>query len=283
VVRGVLAANLDANVGGVVVQVGNEHFADQLVEMAVFLHHRFDLLREGPGKAVSHEDAEEGADQRATNHLAQNLWRLVNRTHGLDHTKHGRNDAERWQGVGNRLKRMAAQQCVMKIGLELLFQHLFHLMRVVVVHRGGAQGVTNQPDGLMILEDFRVLAKNGRDLGRFNVFLNRDRVLPRKPDQFKQQAQQIAKIGGLPFCALKNFQDIFERVLDRGEVARDYESADRRAADNDHFVRQGMQHDFKVPARQHKATKDHHEDDDNAYDADHALASVMTRSFADRR
>ena len=59
---------------------------------------------------------------------------------------------------------------VRQSGLNPFVQHLFNLMRVVVVHRSRTEGVGDQIDGFMIVLDFRILAKDRRFVWIFNMF-----------------------------------------------------------------------------------------------------------------
>ena len=60
---GVLTSNFDTDIGGVVVQVGDEHFPYQLVEVGILLDNGLHLAREGTNEAVGQKHAKERADQ----------------------------------------------------------------------------------------------------------------------------------------------------------------------------------------------------------------------------
>ena len=94
-----LAPGLDRDLRRVAVQMGDEHGADHLEELALLLDHALQPRGEGPDQAIGQQHAEEGADQRAADHLAEHRRRLVDRRHGLDHAEHGRDDAERGQRI----------------------------------------------------------------------------------------------------------------------------------------------------------------------------------------
>src|SRR6056297_1572486 len=123
VLRRVLTPDLYADIGGVVVQICHQNLAYELVEMRVLLDDIADLRSEGTDKTVGQENAEKRTDKRATDHLAQDFRRLVDRGHGLDHPQNRRHDAERRKPVRHGLQGMARMQGVMLAGLHALFQH----------------------------------------------------------------------------------------------------------------------------------------------------------------
>ncbi|MPL88735.1 hypothetical protein SDC9_34762 [bioreactor metagenome] len=272
---GVLPADLDADIGRVVVEIGDQHLADQLVEMAVLLDHRADPAGEGADEAIGEKDAEEGADQRAADHVAEDLGRLVDRRHRLDHAKHRGDDAKRGHRVGHGLDRVARLHRVLVIGLELLVEDLLDLMRVVVIHRGGAHRVADHLDRLVILHDFRIFLENRRALRRLDMFLDGDGVLPHQPDQLEQQAQQVAIVGGLPGRAAEHLAEVAQRVPDRRKAVRQQERARRGTADHDQLERHRLQDDADLAACRDEAAEHHHEDDDHPDNADHSSLSTV--------
>ena len=152
----VLAADLDANVGRVAVQVGDQNLADKLIEMHVFLGDGFQAGGKRPHDAISQEHPQKRSDQSRADHLPQNFRRLVQRAHGFDHAQNGRDDAEGGQGVGHGLHGVAGMHRVVLGGLHPLVQHLLDLMGVIVVQRCRAQGVADQVHRLMVMRDLGV-------------------------------------------------------------------------------------------------------------------------------
>ena len=73
----ILAADLDADVGRMLVQIGDHHLADQVVEMLVLVDHRLHAGRERTDEAIGQEHAEEGADEGAADHATEDRGRLV--------------------------------------------------------------------------------------------------------------------------------------------------------------------------------------------------------------
>ena len=152
----------------------------------------------------------------------------------------------------------------MQAGLHALFQHLFHLVRIVVIHRRRPQGVADQVDRFLVGLDLGVFREDRAFAGGFDMFLQRHRVLLCDADQLEQQAEQIAVILLLPFRALEHLADILERMFGAGTIIADQKGAERGAADHDHFERQRLEDDGKLAARQQVAAKDHDEQDDDA-------------------
>ena len=187
--------------------------------MAVFLDDGFQLGREGADDPVSEKHPQEGPDKRTANHLAKDFGRLVDGTHRLDDAENGGDDPKRGQAVGDRLKRVGGMERMMQAGLDLLVQHLFDLMRIVVVHRGRAHRVADQLHRLVILRDLGVFPKDRGAFRLFDMGFERDGIAARKADQLEEQAEKIAVIAGLPLRALEDLADVFHRLLDSPPVA----------------------------------------------------------------
>lgn len=158
--RRVLASNFDADRRGMVVQIRDKNLAYEAVEMLIFFRDSSQSVRDGPDNAVSKENAQKGANQRATDEFAEDFGRLVDGTHRFDNAEHCGHNAQRRQAISDDLKRMAGVLTVVKMRFETLFEHIFDLMRVVVIHRGRPQRIADHFDGFMILLDFWVGAEN---------------------------------------------------------------------------------------------------------------------------
>ena len=73
--RSVLSTDLDADIGRVIVEIGDENLADQIVKRMILVHHRGHLRGEWADEAVGEEDAEECPNEGSTDHLAENFRR----------------------------------------------------------------------------------------------------------------------------------------------------------------------------------------------------------------
>ncbi len=166
--------------------------------------------------------------------------------------------------------------------LHPLVQHLFHLVGIVVVHRGCAQGVADQVHRLMVGLNARVTREDRRVCRVFDMPFQGDGVGAGQADQFEQQAQQIAVIGRLPSGALEDLADVAQRLLDRAHVVRDQEGADRSAADHDHLERQGLQDDAQLAPCQQVAAEDHDEDDGDTDEAEHGTPCCLLPALSGR-
>jgi len=96
------------------------------------------VLHRGPDRpheTVGQQHAQEGADQRAANQMAEHGGRLGDRPHGVDDAEDGRDDAERRQCVGGERDRMRHRLVLRVVGLDLLVHQRLHLVVVV-----GAEG-----------------------------------------------------------------------------------------------------------------------------------------------
>jgi hypothetical protein len=121
----------------------------------------------------------------------------------------------------------------------------------------------------MISLDPGIAAEDARGLGRFDMFFQRDRIGAGKADQLEQQTQKITVVVRLPAGPLEDLADVLQRGLHGGHVVRDQERPNRRPTDHDHLERQRLQDDAHLPAGQHIAAKDHHENDGNANETEH--------------
>src|SRR3546814_15444697 len=73
-------------------------------------------ISEGVNDAIGQQNAQEGANERRSDHRAQDFRRLVDGAHRLDHAKDGRDDAKGRQGVGQALKIMGWADCFVMVG-----------------------------------------------------------------------------------------------------------------------------------------------------------------------
>lgn len=155
--------------------------------------------------------------------------------------------------------------------LKPFVDHFFHLMGIIVVHRGGPKRIADQFNCLMVVLDFRVLAEDRRVMRVFDMLFQTDGIRAGQADQFEQEAKQVAIVRWLPGDALEDLAHVFERVFDRGQVVGDEEGTDRRTADHDHFKRQGVDDRSHFAAVNRVTPENHDEDDDDAYDSEHVF------------
>ena len=91
----ILPPDLDADVGGMIVQIGDQNFPDQLVKVGVLFDDSLNLRGERSDQAIGQKHAQERSHKRAADHLAQNFRWLINGGHGLDDTKNSCNNSKR--------------------------------------------------------------------------------------------------------------------------------------------------------------------------------------------
>jgi len=164
---------------------------------------------------------------------------------------------------------MAGVHRVVQRRLHPLVQHLFDLVGVIVVHRRRAHRVADDVHRFVVVLDPGILAEDRRCAGRFDMFLERDRICARQADQFEQKAQQVAVVGGLPSWPLEDLSHVLQRVLHRRHVVRDQECPDCGPADHDHLEGQRFEDDAHLAAGKHVAAEDHDEDDGDTDEAEH--------------
>ena len=266
---GVLAADLNADGGHMIMEIGHQNLANELVEMCVLFDNCFDLAGERSDQPVGKEDAQKGADQRPADQLAQHFGRLVDRTHGLDHPQHRRDDTQCRQAVGHCLQGMAGVQGMMEVRLHPFFQHLLDLVRVVIVHGGGPDRVADQVRGFPVFQDARIAPEDRGVLRLFYMLFDGHRILARHPDQREEKAQKVAIVVRLPLGSAENLAHIAHRVFDRTEIIADQKRPDGRATDHHHLERQGFHDDLHFAAGEDITAENHDEDQDDADNADH--------------
>src|SRR3546814_19732626 len=87
-------------------QRGYDDRRGDVVELAVLLDDLLQAAGERRDDAIGEQHAKEGADQRRSDHAAKHGGRLVDRSHGLHHAKHRRDDTKRRKRVAQRLKHL---------------------------------------------------------------------------------------------------------------------------------------------------------------------------------
>src|SRR6056297_209095 len=76
--RRVLAAHFNADISRMIVKVGHEHLADELVEMPILLHSCLHLRGKRPDETIGEKDPEESPHKGTADHLTKNFRGLIN-------------------------------------------------------------------------------------------------------------------------------------------------------------------------------------------------------------
>ena len=170
-------------------------------------------------------------------------------------------------------KRGRGVQRLVMVLFELLFHRRFDLMRIFQAHRHHAQRVADEGEREMILGDARIAFEDRAVFGLFDMRFERDQALGfHRLGQEIEQAQKVGIVRMLPFRAGNDLAHLAAHLLERIERAADQRGRDGRAADGDHFVRQGLEHDAERAARQDVAAEHGHEQKDKTADLKHANA-----------
>src|SRR3546814_2719139 len=80
-------------------QRGYDDRLGDVIDLAVLLDDLLQAAGERRDDAIGEQHAKEGADQRRSDHAAKHGGRLVDRSHGLHHAKHRRDDNKRRKRV----------------------------------------------------------------------------------------------------------------------------------------------------------------------------------------
>ena len=197
-IRCSLASDLDAQVRRMLMQTGNQYGFDHIVKCLILLRNRRQALRKRRNQPVSQEHAQKRSDQRATDHLAQNLGRLIDRAHGLDHPQNSGHDSQRRQGIRHVLQGVGGVHRLFVHQADPLRQHFLDLIGIVIVQAGRAQGIGNKRDRLLIRQNLGIGLENRRGGRILDMFLEFDGACTRDAQQLKQQAQHVLKVGFMP-------------------------------------------------------------------------------------
>ena len=157
------AADLDGEDGGDAFEEGDDDDAQDVIVgvlvVGVFGH----VGGDGADEAVAQQDAEEGADERGGDFVADLLRRAAERAHGDDDAEHGGDDAEAGQRVGRRCE-SAATGCagLVVVDFHVEFHHLVHVEGLDAAGDGDAQGVADEVQRVVVLEEVRVFREDRR-------------------------------------------------------------------------------------------------------------------------
>ena len=172
-----MRANSTAIGGRVALHVGQDARldADEIAQLRLVAG--LDRGGDRAEEAVGEQHAEEGADQRAADQLAEHLGRLGDRAHRLDDAEHGGDDAERRRAVGDGLDRGDDRVVLGVMGLDLLVHQRLHLMMVVAADGQETEVVAEERDRVMVALELREACEQRALVGLLDVLLEREPAL----------------------------------------------------------------------------------------------------------
>ncbi len=116
-------------------------------------------------EAVAREDAEEGADQRGADLVADLARRPVDRAHRDDDAEHGGDDAHAGQRVTDLGERLRRLQGLVVVHLEIDVHHRLEIERADAAHDDHAHRVGEEVDGVVVGEELREAREDRRAFG----------------------------------------------------------------------------------------------------------------------
>ena len=218
---------------------GDDDLFHHVIDGGVGFDDRRRSARKRADHAVSEQNAEESADQRRTDHRAEDSGGLVNRTHRLHDAKHGSDNAQRRQRIGERLEIVGGTDGFVMMRLDRVVHDVFDRVRIEIARRDNdkAQRVADQVDQRSVFQQARIIGKDRRGIRIFDMRLDRDGSLDAEHlHQLRHKENGVEKILLFPAWPFEDFNEATtERFQLRTRVADD-ERADSCAADDEHFV-----------------------------------------------
>ena len=142
--------------------------------------------------------------------------------------------------------------------LELLFHHIFQLMRVLEVHGDHAQRIADEIHGEMVVQNLGILLENARLFRVFDMLFERDHPLGAHQFQDEEEKrQQVFVILSFPFRAFEGLAEVFQRCLYDITLVGNEERADSGTTDRHEFMRRRLENDADFAAGNDIAAKNH--------------------------
>jgi len=267
---------LEGDLGERAVHVGDQRLLHDDVGLALLLPGRLDLGRQRREHRVRGEDADEGADQRRSDVVTEDLGRLVDRTHRLHDAEHRSADADRRERLGHRADRRIGLGLVLLDGGDFLLHQRLDFMRAGVADKDQAGVVADVVRQVAVLVDLRIVLEDRR-LGRivdvdFHLVA---RLGAQLAHQRVKQAKKGEVVGLLGPGALQGLNNTFAGVFDDRHRVCDDERAEGDSADDDVFER--LPDDSDMATHRHKAPGHGADADNKAYENAHGFSPFPVR------
>ena len=226
------------------------------------------LRRAGHGRndAVGKQHAHEGTDERGADHRTEDRRRLVDRAHGLHHAQNGRDDTQSGKRVCEVLQRVLRFVQLVEVRLHRIVHDVLDRVNFQRArgHDDEGQGVADQVDQRLIGENVREFGKERRGLGVVDVAFQCHRAFrAQDAHQARGQDDRVDVILLVVLGALEHPREPgAERLEFVHRVAGD-DSADRGAADDQHFMRNGVHDGAERATGEGEAAEHHHQQDDH--------------------
>jgi hypothetical protein len=257
--------------------VGKHASLHALIVFRVGFIDTLDDAGERRDETIGHQDAEEGADQRGANQLAQHLRRLGDRAHGGDDTQHRGDDAEGRHAVRHGLDRMGRAVQFLVMGFQLRIDQRLDLAGILGAQRHHAQIVAQELHRVVVLQELGELVEQRAFVRLLDVLFQRQHSLGLgELEELVEHAQQLDIVGLLVGRPLHRAAQALEGLLDVGLGVADDESAEGRAQDNDEL--DGLNQDQQI-AMHRVCAKHACKNDDGPDDDEHAERPAGTSIY----
>ncbi|EGE59941.1 hypothetical protein RHECNPAF_1760025 [Rhizobium etli CNPAF512] len=250
-----LAAVFESDLRHRTVHVGQQGLLDDHVEAVLLVADDLDLGDQRRADAVGQQDAEEGADQRRADQVAEHFGRIVDVGHRLDDAENGRDDTDRREGIAHDLDRVVGLHLVVHDGVELFIHQRLDFVAARVADDDQADIIADEGRQLLVLQNRGCLLEDRR-FGRI-VDMGFDfvsRLGAQVTHQRIEHAERIEIIALLRHGVLEGFAERLAGILHHLHRIGHDEAAEAGAADDDEF--EGLEQSLHVAAHRHEAADD---------------------------
>jgi hypothetical protein len=201
-------------------------------------HALFGDARERPDQPVRKQNAQEGADQRLRDHLAEHGGRFVGGGHGVHHAHHRGDDPEGRHRVADLGQRVSGRFAFLVMRLDFLVHQAFDFERIHVAAHHQTQVVGQELDDVVVGENLRVLGEDRAFRRIVDVRFERQRAfLARFGQQDVEERHQLHIDVLVVLGSFEEGRNNAQRRLDRLHSVTENERAEARAGDHQHFNR----------------------------------------------
>ena len=159
------ASDLHCHDGRRAFQESHHQYSKDIV-VGMFVFRRLgEVGGDGSHEAVAKQNAEERADQRRGDFVADFLGRAIDRAHRDDDAEHGGDDAEAGQRVGHGAQGRYRLGCIVMLYFHIELEQLIHIEWLDAARNGHAHGVANEVASMVIFDKGRILREHGTFVG----------------------------------------------------------------------------------------------------------------------
>ncbi len=184
--------------------------------------------------AVSQKHSQKRSDESGAHLLSHLLRRSANGLHGDDNPKHRRHDSERGHGISHSGEDARGLHGLLVRDLQVYLHKVGEAVDVHATHRDQLQGIRKQIDGVMVVEEGRILLEDLGLVGVLHVlFQLHQTLLPGQGEGVIHHLEQLQKDSRLVGIALQQPYRGFQHGNGALRRIADYNTAKRSSSDDD--------------------------------------------------